>query len=800
MIAGLTTAAKRDLAHARVLAASWKRAFPEAPFFAILIDDHERYLDFRDESFTLIGYRDLGVPHVEWMAFSLPESAFADALLAWALPAIVDRGAPQVCYLPQASTRELLPSPEQHRELLSRWRRGDGSGLVSWTLSVDAQRRATQIERWQARVQELVPQCQSVDWHEVAAILGLDIHDAGQMGLQSEHELLRSGMRTASKWPYSHAGWPNGEPIHDLYRGVLRHRPEWLANSLNPLSDAGREHVLAFWQEPVKGVPRLVYELYERRPDLHAALGDPRDQRAVDLMAWAMERGVEEHRLPEWWKRPWFAAREALRQPVWPTEEAILLLDQRPDVRALDEERQLRWLLTAGLVEYALSPGTLVAADRRWRELLASAGGLARAWKQIAFGRSLLAARRQPLQPRPVVALFPAPIAPPPQPVPPVAPAPRAMVIDRSPRPFGVNLVGYAYAEMGVGESVRLTAMALEAAGVPYALCALQGAASHRQEDRRLGEPAREFPYAVNLFQVPADRLDDAWREASGRLPRETYTIGYWAWELESIPTSHVAASAALDEVWGPSTFVRDAYARVLQRPVITMPHPVSRPPSTLLTREALGLPRDPFLLLTAFDAASVMERKNPRDSLLLLRRLIKGYPNLHLVLKASSSHLAREEMEELRALSDGLPVTLVERTLSRQEMYGLVELCDAFLSLHRSEGFGLVIAEAMAASKPVVATSYSGNVDFMTEANSYLVTFDRRLVGHGSLPYDPSATWAAPSLDHAEQQVRRLLTDVAERDRRRHAAQQTIDQQLSIEVVGGQMLTRLSQITQGLR
>ena len=154
--------------------------------------------------------------------------------------------------------------------------------------------------------------------------------------------------------------------------------------------------------------------------------------------------------------------------------------------------------------------------------------------------------------------------------------------------------------------------------------------------------------------------------------------------------------------------------------------------------------------------------------------------------------------MANLTAAAAGLPVTIIDRTIDRVEVNGLIRACDCLVSLHRSEGFGLSIAEAMYLSKPVVATDYSGNTDFTRADNAFLVDYDLTRVPKGCDPYDEGAVWAEPRLDHAVQQMQIVFNSPELRGDRASRAGEYIRRHLAPEVVGKLMRERIEFVLSG--
>jgi glycosyltransferase involved in cell wall biosynthesis len=340
-----------------------------------------------------------------------------------------------------------------------------------------------------------------------------------------------------------------------------------------------------------------------------------------------------------------------------------------------------------------------------------------------------------------------------------------------------------------MGELVRATRRALVAVAHPTAAA---GVRERAHTDPAAGTTSNRAPIAIlhlNAFEAPT---------VSSRFPallRERPLVGYCTWELGDAPAGWEKASRAFDEVWTLSTFSASALAPSCPVPVLVFPPCLKPPPPQLRGRSDFGLADDEFVVLFAFDLPSEMERKNPLGLVRAFRSAFRGSDNARLVLKVRS---ARERLPEMRRLADAtadLPVTLIESALDGQAMSDLMRACDVYASLHRSEGFGLTLAEAMSLGRPVVATHYSGNLDFMSPWNSFPVTWTRGEVAQDAGPYRRGEMWAEPDVEAAAALLRYVRANregaqvVAERGRA------DVESRLSPGVIGAAMAERLRRL-----
>ena len=320
----------------------------------------------------------------------------------------------------------------------------------------------------------------------------------------------------------------------------------------------------------------------------------------------------------------------------------------------------------------------------------------------------------------------------------------------------GVLVAGYLRAELGVGEGARLLVSGLEAASVEFSTYDF-GETVSRQEHSlpHAGTGVSDLDIVVlciNADQVPVFATSVGPEFFDGR-----YVIGQWAWELEEFPTTWDSAFDQVDEIWAVSEFSRRAIGTRTNKPVFAVPHPIVRPIEVISTpRPRFGLPTDRTVFLFCFDLLSGLERKNPLGLIEAYGRAFPGESESVLVLKVINGDRAVAEMERIRyAAGDRSDIVIIDRYLDEIEQASLMDSCDCYVSLHRSEGFGLTMAEAMASGKPVIATAYSGNLDFMDDATAYLVPWEPGVVPPGCDPYRAGARWAEPNLDAAARLMR---------------------------------------------
>jgi|SRR5215218_448396 len=322
----------------------------------------------------------------------------------------------------------------------------------------------------------------------------------------------------------------------------------------------------------------------------------------------------------------------------------------------------------------------------------------------------------------------------------------------------GVNMAGYFRSVLGVGEHARLVLAGLQAAAVPVTAIGLVASGTEQVDDVPVSAPGDDAPHPINLISVNADVLPAFAAQMGHAFFQNRYSIGLWAWEVAPFPEHLTPAFDHVDEVWVLSEHVRATIQPLSPVPVLTVPLPIELPPCPSRTRNELGLPED-FLFLFAFDYDSVVERKNPLGLIEAFTKAFAPGEGASLVLKTLHGDRHPEAHARVAAAAAGHPdVHLLEQVLPREEKDALMASCDCYVSLHRAEGFGITLAEAMWLGKPTIATGYSGNLDFMTPENSYLVDSRLTEIGPGNEPYPEDGEWAQPSVAHAAKLMREVF------------------------------------------
>jgi GT2 family glycosyltransferase/glycosyltransferase involved in cell wall biosynthesis len=359
---------------------------------------------------------------------------------------------------------------------------------------------------------------------------------------------------------------------------------------------------------------------------------------------------------------------------------------------------------------------------------------------------------------------------------------------------LGLNVIGHFSYPSGLRVSVEALVEGLQRVGVPSALRDLRT----DQKDDPTHVNFRGFEaYETTLIHVQPDPYFDqafARSDLCERVPR-THRIAYWYWEFDSIPESWAAHAQNVDEVWAATEFVARGLRKRLSLPVHTLFPGVKLGPYENRPRSYFGLQEAPYTFLFTFHMMSVMERKNPLGLIRAFERAFGGSDAVHLVLKTSFGDRHPAQFQELQAAALAPNVTIINEVYSQEDVLSLMSACDAYVSLHRSEGLGLTMAEAMLMGKPVIATNFSGNVDFMDESNSLPVNYKLVQLGKAIPPYDAHLEWAEPSEEHAAQLMRRVFDNQAWAIELGARAKSDAEMSLSLDVAGRKVAVRLAEI-----
>ncbi|WP_140396748.1 glycosyltransferase [Crenothrix polyspora] len=339
-------------------------------------------------------------------------------------------------------------------------------------------------------------------------------------------------------------------------------------------------------------------------------------------------------------------------------------------------------------------------------------------------------------------------------------------------RKWGVNLIGYVYGQLGIGEDLRMAARALQSAKIPFTLLNFAPGKEIPQNDHSMAAyVSKTGEYAYNLFCMTALEHGRYYAERGKTQIQGRYNIGYWPWELSQWPTEWQDLTRLVNEVWVSTQHTYDALAAVSDVPVFIMPMAVelgevTKFSSQILARQHYCLPVTAKLFCFSFDLNSSIHRKNPQAC---VDAFLQAFPmdefskdQVGLVIKVHKPAKRHAIWEKLKALAKAdKRIHIIEITLSRPDLLLLYQSCDCFVSLHRAEGFGRGIAEALQLGLHVITTGYSGNVDFCkSSAQVNLVRYQLVKIKKNQYPYGKGQLWADVDINHAAELMRNFVTN----------------------------------------
>jgi len=361
---------------------------------------------------------------------------------------------------------------------------------------------------------------------------------------------------------------------------------------------------------------------------------------------------------------------------------------------------------------------------------------------------------------------------------------------------MGINIAGYIKGHFGVAESARSFVWAIKNAGIPHVLNNVSTEA-HVNEDTTFSKFDNDNPYPINLVVINADQSEVFYKMFGPDYFKDKYNIAIWAWELPTFPSIWRESQKYFNEIWVLSNFVAGNLAKSLSIPVIRMTCPIEVDETKLVrNRSKFGIPEGSFVFLYIFDFLSVFERKNPLAIIKAFKKAFTDNEKIFLVIKSINGTKFPSDQKKLKKLCDEMNIKLIEENISKDYVLSLIASCDCYVSLHRSEGTGLTMAQAMYAEKPVIATAYGGNTDFMNINNSFPVKYKLVELEKDYGPYKKGNFWADPDVDHATFLMKYVFDNQNEATKVARKGASFIKQNMNSSVAGKEILTRIKNLT----
>jgi glycosyltransferase involved in cell wall biosynthesis len=805
-----TIISRNYLAHARTLAHSFRELHPDARIFVCLVDRNEGAIDPAQEPFELIEAEALGIRDFAAMAFQYDVTELNTAVKPFVLEHLLcERGVEQILYLDpdilvlspltwlfdQLDRASILLTP--HATHPYRDAKLPNENLLLQTgaynlgfIGVAATEQGRAMLRWW--------QGHCYDECAVRPEAGLFV-DQKWVDLVpsffSETEILRDPGLNVAYWNLHERQVDsltpprcNGEPLYffhfsgfktDAIDAISRHQNRFRLEQRPDLRDLFALYAAQLERNGLAECAKLPYAYGAfddgRRIDpvmrrlYHSLARDDRRRfgepfvtgGANSFSAWMRQPAtVTRNHKPKGARREWLRLKSlALRAFArWLRDDAYI-----DNLMYFLHQTQVR-VMTRFPDPFGGDRGAFLHWFRRHREELYDAGAQARVLTSISLS-----------------------------PGPPATDLPPSLVRRRTSAEPGVNVLGYFTTESGVAEAARGVSRAIETAGIPVVRNNLDSGPELRHGDTTYSDFSPDNPHAINIVHTNADMLRATRREVGKAYFRGRFNIGYWLWELPEFPDHWSGRFRYLDEVWTPSSFCVESIAAKSSVPVVRVPIPLDPSIAAPLSRTHFALPDDVFLFFFAFDFMSYFERKNPIAVIEAFRLAFRDTDRALLLIKSSNGSRFPEQLQQMKDAADKQRVRLFDGYLERNELRNLLRLSDCYVSLHRSEGFGLSIAEAMSFAKPVIATAYSANLDYMTADNGLLVRHRLVEIEEDIGPYARGQVWADPDIEHAASHMRRVYEDADFAASIGRRAQHDVQRDLSDDRVGDRIQRRLA-------
>lgn len=363
---------------------------------------------------------------------------------------------------------------------------------------------------------------------------------------------------------------------------------------------------------------------------------------------------------------------------------------------------------------------------------------------------------------------------------------------------FGVNSIGFTQSAMGLGEDNRMTASAMHFAGVELDMYEIELAPDYPKVPFMKELITNKMDFKISVFNLPPAESYRLLFDHGPFLFHRHYNIGFWQWELSGWPDQYKFCYELFNEIWTASEFVKNSLEKNSPVPVYTLPCPVTVDEFVEMRRELFGIPKDSFAFTFVFDFNSSMDRKNPMACLEAFRLAFPhGSEKVVLVIKTMNANESNPAWAALNnAAKEDSRIIVINEQMDKSVLLSLIKSSNAFVSLHRGEGFGRLIAEAMLLGVPTITTHYSGNADFCTPETSFIVDYDLIEVKPGEYSYvDGTQVWADARIDSAVRQMREVARNSERRDAVRGAAKAFIEKHYNMDICGLLYLKRLSEI-----
>lgn len=359
---------------------------------------------------------------------------------------------------------------------------------------------------------------------------------------------------------------------------------------------------------------------------------------------------------------------------------------------------------------------------------------------------------------------------------------------------IGINFFGPIYTEDGIGEAARLTLKAFQNAGINVAINPLSRPVA--KEEKIDYNQDFKTPYDINYFHFSARWVEYYLNMIGKEKLEDKYNICHWLTEMQNYPNEWAKHHHYFDEIWTASAFCQDSISMKIPCPVILIPYPIlGRKIEN--SKQHLDIDNSKFNFLVMGNMYSDIERKNVLQSLDAFQKAFPDEQNVSMIVKISNPDVEEEYMKKINEyIHHDDRIRLIDEFLNRDTVNSLFQSVNVYVSLHRAEGFGLTLGEAMYHEIPLITTAYSGNMDFCNSFNSYLVDYDIVKVGEDRLRYRKDDEWAQPKLNSAIDMFRKVYNDPNDVKLKTKRAKEFIKTNFSMDRISDKIKQRLNLIS----
>ena len=363
-----------------------------------------------------------------------------------------------------------------------------------------------------------------------------------------------------------------------------------------------------------------------------------------------------------------------------------------------------------------------------------------------------------------------------------------------------IGVIGYLKTETGVGQAGRLVAQSLERSELSVQGLDISVNVHSRQDDNRIEHLLTpKIDSSIHIYKVNADQLSIVKNHIASQINHADYQISMPAWELSIFPSDWIGNFSGINEIWVESEFVRASLQAKLNIPIYCMPPAITIDNFIVQDRQYFNLPEKTFLFHFNFDFASYSSRKNPEAVISAYRKAFRkkclSIPTA-LVIKVRGYDPENKQLQRLMDATDNEPdIIIINKQLNHSDSLALMNCCDCYVSLHRSEGFGYTLAESMLLGKPVIATNFSGSKDFVKKSTGFPISHQLIPLNKGDYPFYENQLWADPDIDHAAWTMRKIVLDDQNTKNIAYNGQQYIKTFHSLDAAGKRYLKRLNEL-----